>query len=311
MEKREITFASCDGRTTIHGFYWIPDGEIKGVIQLVHGMVEYIDRYDGFAKYMNGKGFVVAGHDHLGHGDSVTDESEWGVIRTKHPDDTLVSDIHTMREMIQKDYPNLPYFILGHSMGSYMLRKYLTLHSQGLSGAVIMGTGTESNVVISAGLAIVGLLGAIKGVDYRSPFVKKLQFAAPYQKYDVTGATLNNSWLTKDEEIVKFYYSNPKCTYDFSVSGYKGLMSAVKYDNNMKYIGQINKDMPVLFVSGSDDPVGNFGKGVEAAYSKFKAAGIKDVEIKLFENDRHEILNETDRDIVFDYIGNWIISKLG
>ena len=310
MEKKNVTFASSDGRTTIHGIYWIPDGEIKGVLQLVHGTVQYIDRYDGFARYMNEQGFVVAGHDHLGHGDSVTDKSEWGVIRTKHPDDTLVSDIHTMREMIAKDYPGLPYFILGHSMGSYMLRKYLTLHSEGLSGAIIMGTGTESNVVISAGLAIVGLLGAIKGVDYRSAFVKKLQFAAPYQKYDVTGKTLNNSWLTKDEEIVEFYYSNPKCTYDFSVSGYKGLMSAVKYDNNMKYIGQINKDMPVLFVSGIDDPVGNFGKGVEAACTKFKAAGIKDVEMKLFENDRHEILNETDREQVYEDLYDWLDSKI-
>ncbi len=311
--KQEYHFKSADGVSRIHCVKWMPDQSPVAVLQIVHGMVEYIERYTAFAEFLNSKGFIVVGHDHIGHGDSVSSPEEWGIMHVKHPSDVMVEDIYTHYSMVKKEYPELPYFILGHSMGSYMTRKCLcekAAEMEDLDGAIIMGTGTEASATINAGLAVINLLSLFRSDKYRSTFVRDMTYGGPYKKYDCTGATPDNSWLTKDVEIVKKYYSDPKCTFTFSLGAYRGLVESTKYDNNMDNIAKMKKSLPVLFVSGADDPVGNCGKGVQQAYDKFKAAGIEDLSLKLYEGDRHEILNELDRETIYVDIYNWIKSKM-
>lgn len=311
MTESTYTFLSADNHSNIHCRRWIPDGEPVAVLQLVHGMIEYIERYDEFAKFLNTKGYVVAGHDHIGHGHSVSSDDELGIMDGKDPSDTMVEDIYSHYCIIEEEYPEIPHFILGHSMGSYMVRKFLSVKADKLSrlsGAVIMGTGSEADGTINAGLAVIKVLSLIKGKDYRSKLVADMAFGAPYKKYDLTGKEPSNSWLSKNVENVTKYYNDKYCTFTFSLNAYKGLVSSTKYDNNPDNIAKMRKDMPLLVVSGKDDPVGNCGVGTTEAYEKFKAAGITDVTLKLYENDRHEILNELDRQMVFEDIFNWLES---
>lgn len=305
----EFSFPSCDGKTTIHAVKWIPDnGEYHAILQITHGMIEFIERYREFANFLNEKGFMVVGHDHLGHGESVSSKSEYGFMREEKPADALVEDMHNLRTIVQNENKGVPYFMLGHSMGSYMLRKYLTVYNENLAGAIIMGTGAMPNMTMKFGMMLCKLIAKLKGWHYVSKFVTSLSFAGPYKKFDVTGKDASNSWLTKDEEIVKWYYSEPKCTFPFTVNGYYGLMNAVYHDCQLENIKKMPKTLPIFIVSGKDDPVGDMGKGVQKVFEWFKQAGMEDVTCKLYENDRHEILNETDRQQVYEDIADWLLN---
>lgn len=312
MTKEEtFSFLSADGKTQVHAVRWIPEnGSYEAILQITHGMVEYIERYRGFAEFLNEQGFLVVGHDHIGHGESVASQEDWGYFAQPNPSDVLVADMHKLREMTQEEHPGVPYFMLGHSMGSYMLRKYLSLHGEGLTGAVIMGTGCIPDKTTKMGMTVAKLLAKLYGWRHRSRLIQKLSYDKPYKQFDVSGGDENNSWLTKDTEIVKAYYANPKCTFVFTLNAYMGLFEAVLFDNQAENIDKIPKDLPLFLVSGADDPVGNMGKGVKAVYDKFRDAGIEDITWKLYENDRHEILNELDREQVYRDILAWLKVRL-
>ncbi len=314
MSKEVYTFESADGVSTIHAVKWLPDdGNITAVLQITHGMVEYIERYTGLAEFLNSKNVAVIGHDHIGHGDSVKSEEEWGIMHCECPSDIMVEDIFTNYKKGKEMFPDKPYFILGHSMGSYMLRKFLCEKANdidGIDGAIIMGTGTEADGAIKAGSTVVKMIAAFKGYDHRSKFVAGLMYGSTYKGYDTDGTgDRTKSWLNRDVDEVNKYYADPKCTYMFSLNGYKALLEATGYDNNMDNINKMRKDMPIIFMSGSQDPVGAQGEGVKAAKAKFEEAGIQDISIKLYEDYRHEILNEIGKEVVYQDIYDWIMSK--
>lgn len=307
MKEEKFTFLSADGKTQIHAVKWMPDdGKYEAILQITHGMIEYIDRYRAFAEFLCTNQFMVTGHDHLGHGDSVNSKEDWGYFAEENPSDTLIEDMHTLRTMIQKENEGVPYFMLGHSMGSYMLRKYLTIHNDNLRGAVIMGTGCVPDGITKFGLKVCEFLAKRYGWHHRSRLVEKLSFGGPYRKYDMTGKNPQNSWLTKDAEIVTKYYNEPRCCFKFTLNGYRGLMEAVLYDNQMENVQKVPKKLPLFLVSGKDDPVGDCGVGVKKVYDMYKEAGLLDITYCLYENDRHEILNETDRDKVYADILSWM-----
>lgn len=305
--EEQVSFLSKDGKTTIHGVKWIPEnGQYHAVLQVTHGMVEFIERYRAFAEYMNEQGFLVVGHDHLGHGASVTSEEEWGYFADENPSDIVVEDMHQLRTIVQGEEPGLPYFMLGHSMGSYMLRKYLCLYGEGVSGAVIMGTGSIPDATTKMGLTLCRVIARFRGWHYRSKLMQSLTYSKPYKKYDLYGKDYANSWLSKNVENVQQYYAEPRCTFLFTVNGYRGLLEAVLFDNQMENIKKVPKNLPLLFVSGEDDPVGDLGVGVKKVYAMHKEAGMTDITYKLYQDDRHEILNETDREQVFADIASWL-----
>ena len=308
MAKEErFTFLSSDEKTQIQAVKWIPEnGTYSAILQITHGMIEFVERYKPFAKYLTEHGFLVVGHDHLGHGGSVQSEEDWGYFADENPSDTLIADMHKLRTMIQEENPSTPYFMLGHSMGSYMLRKYLTIHNDNLRGAIIMGTGCVPDSMTKLGMTVCRILAKIYGWHHRSRLVEAISFGGPYKKYDLTGKNPANSWLTKDEEIVKSYYNEPRCTFKFTLNGYLGLLEAVFYDNQMENVKKVPKKLPLFLVSGKDDPVGDNGVGVKKVYDMYKEAGLLDITYQLYDNDRHEILNETDHDKVFADLLAWM-----
>ena len=310
MTKEEYYFPSADGESSIHGIRWLPDGKPTAVLQIVHGMVEYVGRYEEFAAFLCENGFAVFGHDHVGHGLSAADESRLGLMKGLHPSDTMVGDVYSNYLLGKKLWPELPFFILGHSMGSYMLRKFLSVKAdslQGLSGAIVMGTGQEPLLTVNAGLFLVDVLKLFKGPDHRSPFIRDMTYSASYKRYDCCGKDYSRSWLSKNLPNVEKYYHDPFCTYLFSLNGYRGLIESTKFDAQQKNVEKMPKELPVLLVSGAEDPVGALGEGVKKVYASFRKAGLSDVSMKLYEGDRHEILNELDRTEVYSDLLKWMV----
>ena len=304
--KKYFTFRSADEVTDIHAVKWLPEGEPKAVVQLIHGMVEFIERYDDFAKYLTAQGFVVVGHDHLGHGDSFRSVEDWGYITDNSPARVLVRDIHHLRTITEKEYPGLPYFILGHSMGSYLLRRYLAHKGAGLAGAIIVGTGSEPDMVVRSGLMLVRATAKAKGWRFRSQKIQNLTYSSAYKNYDLTRTDINNAWVCSVPEIMEKYYADPRCSFIFTTSGFEALLSSVLFVNQKENISRIPTDLPILLTSGELDPVGNLGKGVKNVYQQYVKAGIVDIECKLYPEDRHEILNEFNKEEVYADINNWI-----
>ena len=306
--KQDFYFPSADGLTTIHASEWIPEGTVRAVLQISHGMVEYIGRYDRFAQYLNEHGFYVVGNDHLGHGEAVVSDEKLGYFKDPDGNECVIADLHRLRQITEKKYPGVPYFMLGHSMGSFLIRQYMMLYGQGLSGVIVMGTGSQPGPVLKAGKAVCRAIAAVRGWQHRSQLVNIMAFASNNQKF--RPARTHMDWLTKDTEIVDAYLKNPWCTYTFTLNGFYQMFRGIQFVQNPDNIAKIPKGLPLLVVSGADDPVGAFGKGVRAVYDGFLTAGVKDVEMVLYDEDRHEILNETDYEMVYGDLHVWLEKKM-
>lgn len=302
--KQDFTYPSSDKKTQIHGIIWRPECRPKAVLQICHGMIEYCDRYDDFARYMSSHGYCVVAHDHLGHGASVLTDDQHGYFAHPNGNECVIADIHRLRKMTQKKYQDLPYFILGHSMGSFLTRQYIQIHGKGLTGAIIMGTGSQPEIALLAGKIICRTLARFRGWNYRSAFVDGMAFGGYNKQFEP--ARTPNDWLTKDLAIIAACADNPWSNFRFTVNAYYHMFRGIEYIQKSAHIQQIPKDLPLFFVAGSDDPVGNNGKSVIKVYKQYKKAGIKDVKMKLYPNDRHEILNETDRDLVYEDLLTWM-----
>ncbi len=311
MKTTQFTFPSKDGKTILHAVRWSPDdGKYTAVLQITHGMVEYVERYADFAKYLTERGFLVVGHDHLGHGYSVSGAAEYGFFAEKNPSDVLVADMHQLRKHVQKENGNLPYFMLGHSMGSFMLRKYLALHGEGLAGAIIMGTGYTNPAKNAFGLAVVNAMRAVLGSHHRSPMVQKMIYGRSYRGFDTTGERPEQSWLSRDVEMVKKYYAEPRCTFTFTLNGFKGLFEAVQFACKKENIDKIPKKLPILLTSGGSDPVGDLGKGVEKVHQLYRQTGIEDLDCIIYKGGRHEILNEVNREQIYSDLFVWMATHV-
>lgn len=303
MHKRNFTYPSNDNRTEIYAKMWIPEGKPSAILQISHGMVEYIDRYDDFASYLAQRGILVVGNDHLGHGRSVHSRKDLGFFEEKNGNRVLLKDIHRLRTLTQRKYPGVPYYMLGHSMGSFLMRQYLCLHGEGLSGAVIMGTGYQPRLVTQFGMLVCKMMAKVTGWRHRSPLVTALAFGSNNKKFGKAGGS---QWLSKDKEIVKKYRNDPLCTFKFTLNGYYNLFYSIYTLSFPNLLQRMPKDLPVFFVSGDDDPVGQYGKGVIKVYEEFESLGMENIRCKLYPDDRHEILNELDRQEVYEDIYHWI-----
>lgn len=302
--KNEFFFPSSDGITQIHAVEWIPEGEIKGTYQMCHGMVEHIERYDAFATYLSSNGYYVVGHDHLGHGKSITSIENKGFFHEERGNACLIADIHKLRLLTEEKYPKLPHFIMGHSMGSFLVRQYLGAHGEGLSGAIVMGTGDQPELILHAGKFLCKMISVFKGWKYRSKLVNDMSIGSYAKMFaNVTDGT---SWLCKNSEIVKKYAEDPMCGFVFTISAYYHMYDGMLKMKKQEAAGKVPKDVPVFFVAGATDPVGNSGKLVEKTYQNYVNCGIKNVSIKLYDGDRHEILNELDKEVVYEDILNFL-----
>ena len=299
-----FTYPSADRITDIQAMIWIPDGKIRGILQISHGMLEFVERYGEFARFLNRHGILAVGNDHLGHGGSVRSEAYYGYFAEKNGNKILLSDMRELQRMTQEKYPNLPYFLLGHSMGSFLARQYLCQYGTYLDGAIICGTAWHSGLEARAGMLLCRLIARSKGWRYRSRLVNRLAIGSFNRKFHPARTPLD--WLSRDEEAVDRYRSDPRTQFVFTVNAYEQMFAGLKYLSDSKNLARMPKDLPVLFAAGEEDPVGNFGLGVKKTAVAFRAAGMKNVACRLYPNDRHEILNERNRREVYQDMLGWM-----
>ncbi|PZL75559.1 alpha/beta hydrolase [Enterococcus plantarum] len=300
------TFLSSDQKTMSHFICWEPTCEAIGTVQIIHGMAEYIERYHDFARYSNDLGFVVVGHDHLGHGESVLhDQPKHGYFGKGEPVTFVLDDIHQVEEWIGENFPNLPHFMLGHSMGSFALRNYLQLYRSEISGAIFMGTGKNAAMLSLA-------LSLTKGLNLTAPekqnkWLDHMAFGS-FSKQFPEESRFN--WLSQNQENVKEYENDSLTGFTFTNNGFYTLFRLVDGANREGWAQNIDQDLPILVISGEQDPVGDFGKGPRKVAKELDEAGIKDVSLVLFAELRHEILLENEKTEVYKAIGAWLQKRL-
>ena len=299
MVKKDMYYPSADGKTKIHAITWEPDGEPKAIVQILHGMCEYIGRYDDFARFLVENGYMVCGEDHLGHGESVISEEYRGYFG----DDGnayVISDIHELRTIVQEEHPGLPYLMLGHSMGSFLLRQYIVeeegAYSKNLAGVVVMGTGWNSEFSLNIGRFVAKLSGTDK-LRARSRTIEVMSFGN-YLKGIENPRTMSD-WLTKEADIIDAYKSTPWCNFHFTPNAFYHMFSGMIKANDTKLMKNLPEGLPILITSGADDPVGKWGEGVRKTYMEYLENSPCKVDLRLYIDDRHEILNETDRADVY------------
>lgn len=308
MVKREFTFPSADGKTAIHAVEWLPEDTPRAVLQISHGVAEYVLRYEPFAQYLTERGFAVVGHDHLGHGGSVAEGAPRLYFGPKGSWSWVVADIEQRRKLAHAQFPDLPYFLLGHSMGSFLARTYLIRYPGTVDGAVIMGTGHMAAPVVAAGRALAALECRRVGETQFSALTDKAAFGA-YNKPFAPNRTAQD-WLSLNTENVDAYIADPNCGGTATVGLFREMLDGIRFITDEKNIRKMNHHTPILFISGAMDPVGEQGKGVERAAAAFRRGGMEDVTVKLYPQLRHEILKEACRETVCGDIGAWLESKM-
>ena len=306
IQTLEFSYPSSDGIHACHAMEWVPEGAPRGVIQLVHGVAEYVGRYDPLARFLASRGYVVCGEDHLGHG--LTAGGKFGYFGPKNGWDLVVRDIRTLRELTGEKYPGLPYVMLGHSMGSFLTRTYLIRWPGTVSAAVLSGTGQEPASAVASGKALAGFLCRTRGPDYVSRLVNDLSLGAYNRAFkpNRTGA----DWISRDKAVVDAYLADPMCTFTPTVGMFRDMTGGLQFIAGKNNLAKMNPDTPVYFLSGDRDPVGSMGAGVRRVADMFRRAGCRDVTLKLYPDGRHEMFNEINRQEVFDDLLAWIESRL-
>jgi len=296
------TFLSVTGRE-LEKAYWPAKGQPKAVVQLVHGMAEHIRRYDATAQALNAAGFAVVGHTHLGHGEKAEIQ---GWFAEKNGWDALIEDTHSLRKDMQKQFPGIPYFLLGHSMGSFVVRSYCLKYEKGLSGVVLSGTGHFDKPILAAGSLLANLQCLLGMAKKPSNLLLKISSADNLKSYDDVQSS--SDWLSRDRAEVEKYVSDPLCGFTFTASAYRDMFDGLSRLYPEK-LSPMEKDVPVLLFSGDMDPVGGNGAGVRRVADEIRAAGVKDVKVTLYPQGRHEMFNELNREEVWSDLAAWLDSK--
>ena len=299
----EEFFLQSNGGGKLHCAVWRTEQTPRAVVQLVHGIAEHIGRYDHFARFLSDNGFVVAAEDHMGHGGSVGVDGVKGYFTGGWL--TAVADVKLLRDHMKEEFPALPYYILGHSMGSFLLRTYLYTYPDKIDAAILSGTGWEQPAVVKAGLAACKLERLRLGEKKTSPLLTKLMFGS-YNKSFAPVRT-KDDWICSDPAVVDAYAADPLCGFEATVGLAHDLLTGIEMNETRENLLKMDKLLPVLFVSGGKDPVGGMSKGVLRCIDAFKRAGMRKITIKLYPEGRHEMLNEVNRDEVYQDILTWLL----
>ena len=307
MIKKEFSYPSADGKTSIHAIRWIPE-KPRAVVQLSHGVAEYADRYDPFASFLCEQGFLVVANDHLGHGQSVLKGTRPMYFGPKGSWSFVVDDLHSLHGQTRKKFPDLPYFLLGHSMGSFLARTHLIRYPGAVDAAVLMGTGQMTPAMVRLGLLIANIYGRQTGWDQPNHIVDRLAFGS-YNAVFAPNRT-SHDWLSVDTANVDAFLADPLCVLKPSIGMFREMLYGIKFITNQKNVEKMDRGTPVLFVSGEMDPVGDCGKGVLRAADSFRKAGLTTVDVKLYPELRHEILNEACKEDVYRDVLAWLEARM-
>lgn len=302
IKKETLFYQSADGIDKIHASIWTPEGEPRAILQIIHGMQEYIDRYEELAQFFASHGFVVCGEDHLGHGESVEDGGSYGYFCKKDPEKVLPEDSHQLTLMMKERYKGLKYVLLGHSFGSFITREYLARFGSDIDAAIISGTGYQPESVAKSGLLVARIQKLFLGDRHVAKFLDKISFGSYLSR--IENPKTPSDWLSYNEESVAAYRGDPWCTFTFTINGFETLARLLLLVGDKKRMKLIPGDLPILLSAGREDPVGDYGKGVEQLYNVYKDEIGLNVSLKLYDHMRHEIHNEPERLKVYeDYLG--------
>ena len=291
----------------LHGYRWEPEGQPKAIVQIIHGIAEHVERYDHFARYLNAQGYLVVAEDHMGHGKSICEDVPQGCFSGGW--DAAVEDCCKLMENMMAELPGVPYILFGHSMGSFLARSILIKRpDSGITAAVICGSAWMPGMVVQGGRLLAGALNRGEGAKQPSQLLQKVMFSG----YDKRIETVRTScdWLTRDEAVVDAYAADPLCGFAPAPSLAKAMMDGFMYIQNTANLKRMDRDLPVHFVAGAEDPVGGYGEGVRKAAQMFVRSGMKQVSVKLYPGCRHEIHNELNKDEAYADVAAWIESKL-
>ena len=298
----EEFYLASNGAGRIHCGLWEPEGTARAVVQIIHGIAEHIGRYEQFAQFLTQRGIVVCADDHMGHGLSVEAGGTYGYFSGGWM--AAVADERALYEEMKRRYPDLPYIMLGHSMGSFLLRTYLYTYPGELTGAIISGTGWQPKAALKAGLALCRLEQLRLGETGCSSLLKELMFGAYNKKFKPNRTP--NDWICSDEAVVDAYTNDDLCGFDATVGLTRDMLTGISMNQKPENLRKMDKDLPVLFVSGMQDPVGTMGEGVLHCIDAFKRAGLRNVTIRLYPEGRHEMLNEVNRTEVYADVLSWL-----
>ena len=303
----DFTLPSTVPGRTLHAFRCIPEGEVRAIVQLSHGMVEFIDRYKPLAEDLAGRGILVTGHDHLGHGGSIRTKDDYGYFAQPDGNRAVLDDLHAMTTLTKQLYPGVPYFLLGHSMGSFYARQYLCEYGAELDGAILMGTGYQPKALVTLARTVCRVLAVFFGWQHRSKLVRDLSFLG-YNK-GLEGRTPHD-WLNRDQAEVDKYRADERCMFTFTLNAYYSMFTGILRLYDPDFLNRMPKDLPLLFLAGDADPVGEQSKGVQRAIDSLKAVGVQNITQKFYPGARHELLMEINRQEVFADIGSWLDQQL-
>lgn len=304
----EGSFTSTDNSSRIAYYIWEPEGiPPRALLQISHGMNEYIGRYREFAEYLAGEGILVCGHDHVGHGPGSPDEA-LGQIPRATGRATLVEDLRKMSDIIRGRFPGLPLFLLGHSMGSFIARLYIAEHGDTLAGVILSGTGGPGQPTV-AGKLLSRLAGIGSGGKRRSALLDRVAFGSYNKRYGEGAAKY--AWISSDPGIVEKYTADKYCTsFIFSADAFYTLFDMLGRVSSRAWAARAPGELPILLSSGCDDPVGDYGRGVREVWRRLLSSGVKDLTLKLYPGMRHEILNEVGRGAVYADMLGWMLERL-
>ena len=303
MEQRKLMLS--DGHELFYRVWDVP--EAKATLHINHGMAEHSLRYSRFAKYLNSLGIAVYAQDHRGHGLTKA-EDEKGWFAEKDGWRLVVDDSWELDKAISNDYPQLPHILFGHSMGSFIARVVLSEHSAAFFAVIICGTGASQGLIGKFGKALASRHSRKLGSKMPDQTFERIAFGSYTRHFPGEG---NFGWLSRDKEEVRKYEDDPLCGFTCSSGFYCDLLTLIEKANDATMISSIRKDIPIMLISGDKDPVGGYGKGVMKVHRLYKKAGIHDVRLVLLPDDRHEILNELDRDVVEKTMGAFILETIG
>ena len=309
MNKSEYKLKANDG-TQIYVYEWLPDepNNVKAAVQIAHGMAEHAARYEDFALFLQKQGFAVYANDHRGHGKTAGSIENLGYFADKNGFDTVVNDMRLLTKKIHAEFPEKPIFLLGHSMGSFLSRYYAIEDSSQINGLILSGTAGDPGMLGKVGKMLSNIIAAFNGKKSPTPLMTKLSFGEYNKQFKPKRTEFD--WLSRDKEQVDKYVNDPYCGTVFTAGFYQDLLGGLLYVNKITAINKMRKDLPVFLISGEKDPVSENGKGVKEVFEKMKNTGLADVEIKLYKDARHEILNETNKEEVYQDILNWLQKRI-
>lgn len=296
-------FKSSNGSDNIAYYVYKPVSEPRAAVQIVHGMCEYIERYEEFISFLCANGILVFGHDHLGHGKSVVSEEYLGYFAPKSGWQYLAKDTMRMTKIMKKQYPDTPFYILGHSMGSLVTRTVIAKRSDLYCGALLLGT-LNTRIAADAGIMLMKAVCRIKGEFSRSKAADSAVFGM--NNLRIENPLNEYAWVSRDEDIVSAYGNDPLCTFHFTARAYSDLFFLSSYVSGKDWAGKVDNALPIMICGGSEDPIGKYGKGPEEVFNLLNESGQEDIELKIYSGARHELLNETNRAEVYEDIMDWL-----